>query len=120
MLIREGYRVVATPRSEEAFGLAASHAFDLAIAEISFHKRDGRYLVSRLRQARPDTPIVATTTYPVADVVTFAEKYAEALLSKAFAISELLAAVRTALQRRLECRQQARASSSADALPGVV
>jgi DNA-binding response OmpR family regulator len=120
VLTREGYRVTATPRSDEAFGLATSNSFDLAIADLGLRKRDGCYLVRRLRQARPDTPIVATTAYPAAEIVTFAEKHAEALLPKPFAIGELLTAVRTALQHRLACGQQTGASAAAaDALPAT-
>ncbi|HEM62676.1 MAG TPA: response regulator [Chloroflexi bacterium] len=101
VLTREGYGVTTTPRSEEALGLATSGRFDLAIADLGLRHRDGCRLVRKLRQLSPEIPIVATTAYPASEIVSFAEEHAEILLSKPFAIGELVGAVREVLQRQL-------------------
>lgn len=116
VLRKEGYRVTATPRSEEAVDLVCSRSFDLAITDLGLRKRDGCYVVRRLRQMSPKTPIVATTAYPASEIVSFAEEHAEALLPKPFAMGELLAAVHRALERRLGCDHEAGGSLVAAAM----
>lgn len=101
VLTREGYIVTATPRSDEAVGLATTRHFDLAIADLGLRRRDGCDLVHRLRQLSPAIPIVATTAYPAGDIVSFAEENTELLLPKPFGIGELLVAVEDTLQARL-------------------
>jgi DNA-binding response OmpR family regulator len=99
VLSREGYLVTATLRSEEAVGLASSRRFDLAVADLGLRRGDGRHLVRRLRQLSPETPIVATTAYPAAEIVSFAQEHADVLLPKPFGMGELVVAVSDLLQR---------------------
>ena len=100
VLRREGYSVIATLRGDEALDLMSSRCFDLAITDLGLRQADGCYLVRKIRQMRPETPIVAMTAYPANEVVSFAEEHAEAFLAKPFGISELLAVVRRALERQ--------------------
>jgi DNA-binding response OmpR family regulator len=117
VLAKAGYLVTATARSQEALGLASSRRFDLAIADVGLRRRDGHYLVHRLRELSPETPIVATTAYPAAEVVSFAEENAEILLPKPFAIGELLVAVQETLERRL--RGDGESDSRSSSLEGL-
>jgi DNA-binding response OmpR family regulator len=98
VLTKEGYQVMATPHSEDAVDLACAGTFDLAITDLGLRKKDGCYLVSKLKQVSPEIPIVATTAYPAKDIVAFAEENAQTLLPKPFAMKELLTAVRSALE----------------------
>jgi two-component system cell cycle sensor histidine kinase/response regulator CckA len=97
VLQREGYRVTVTRRKDEALQLVSNLGYDLAVTDLGIRKSDGRRLVSEIRRVSPGTPIVAMTAYPAAEIVTFAETHAEALLTKPFGIGELLSAVRRVL-----------------------
>lgn len=111
VLSREGYKVATAARSEEALGLVSTECFDLAIADIGLHRVDGRDLMRRIREASPETALVAMTGYPADEVIRFAQDNAQGYLEKPFALEELLAVVRRALEQGVSCAPEATAPS---------
>lgn len=101
VLSREGYVVATTTHGDEAVGLVSTGRFDLAIADIGVHRPDGRDLMMRIRQASPETALVAMMSYPASDVMRFARDYTDGYLEKPFALEDLLGVVRRALQNRV-------------------
>jgi DNA-binding response OmpR family regulator len=101
VLHREGYRVTTTRLCEEALNLVSTRSYDLAIADLELRRNDGCRLVTTLGRISPGIPIVAMTAYPASELVAFAEEHVDAFLIKPFGISELLAAVRRALDGRV-------------------
>lgn len=99
-LSREGYQVTTAARHEEALELASGATFDLAIADLGLHNGNGRRLVLEIKATSPETAVVSMAAYPAGEIEDFAEQHTEAFLAKPFDMSELLAAVRTALGRR--------------------
>lgn len=99
VLSREGYQVTTTARHEEALELLSGGTFDLAIAELGLHNGNGRRLVREIKEISPETAIVCMAAYPSGEIQDFAEEHTEAFLPKPFDMSELLAAVRSALGR---------------------
>ena len=99
VLSREGLQVTTTTRHEEALGLFSRGTFDLAIADLGLHNGNGRRLVQKIKEISPKTAIVSMAAYPAGEIQSFAEEHTAAFLAKPFELSELLAAVRSALGR---------------------
>jgi DNA-binding response OmpR family regulator len=112
VLSREGYEVATADRSEVALGLVSTEHYDLAIADIGLHRVDGRDLMRRIREASPQTALIAMTGYPADEVIRFAQDNAQGYLEKPFALEEFLAVVRRALENRVSCAPEAKATPS--------
>ena len=110
VLSREGYRVATAVHSDEALGLVSTECFDLAIADIGLHRLDGRDLMKRIREASPQTALVAMTGYPADEIISFAQDNTQGYLEKPFALEEFLAVVRRALENRVSCAPEAKAT----------
>ena len=118
VLTREGYEVTTTARHEEALELFSGGTFDLAIADLGLHNGNGRRLVQEIKEISPETAIVSMSAYPAGEIQGFAEEHTEAFLTKPFDLSELLAAVRSALGRgRVEESGPDRVFASRQGLP---
>jgi DNA-binding response OmpR family regulator len=101
VLDRAGYRSTGARTGEEALHLLATRTYDLAIADLELRRRDGCRLVTALRRASPETPIIAMTACPAEEVVGFAERNVDAFLVKPFGIGDLLKAVAGVLDSRV-------------------
>jgi len=112
VLSREGYRVATAVHSDEALGLVSTEHYDLAIADIGLHRLDGRDLMKRIREASPQTALVAMTGYPADEIISFAQDNTQGYLEKPFALEEFLAVVRRALENRVSCAPEAKAIPS--------
>ena len=95
-----GYQVTAHNRSEaalEAF-LASPQAFDLVLTDQSMPRLTGIQLATRLREVRPDLPIVLCTGYSMVIPPDRIQALGAAwLLSKPFSTGDLARIVRQAL-----------------------
>ena len=98
VLKREGYVVTTAARHEEALESFSRGTFDLAITDLGLHNGHGGHLVRKIKEISPRTAIVSMAAYPTAEIQRFAEEHTAAFLAKPFDISELLAAVRGALE----------------------
>lgn len=57
----EGYRVLAAVDGQEALALVDTAPIDLALVDLALPGMDGAELISVLRQAKPDIPIVVVS-----------------------------------------------------------
>ncbi len=62
-LLREGYEVVLAPDGMAALAEAERLPPDLLLTDLRMPRLDGGGLIRRLRQARPDLPVVVMTGY---------------------------------------------------------
>ena len=99
-LVENGYVVDCAENGEDGLHLAATGDYDLVILDIMLPERDGWSLLSELRRAGRQTPVLFLTARDsVQDRVKGLELGADDYLVKPFAFSELLARVRSILRR---------------------
>jgi two-component system OmpR family response regulator len=99
-LKEEGHNVSCTYNGRDGLFLAASEEFDLAIVDRMLPEMDGLTLVTALRAAKVETPVLVLTTMAgVDDRITGLNAGADDYLVKPFAFGELAARV-AALGRR--------------------
>ncbi|MBI3698009.1 MAG: heavy metal response regulator transcription factor [Acidobacteria bacterium] len=99
-LSEQGFIVDVAADGEEGLHLARHCRYDLLILDIMLPKQDGWAVLSDLRGARNQTPVlVLTARDAVQDRVKGLDLGADDYLVKPFAFSELLARIRTVLRR---------------------
>src|ERR1022692_4650796 len=100
--LREGgFTVEIAEDGESGLDLALTTSFDLLIVDVMLPKKDGWTVVAKVREAHKQTPILFLTARDsVRDRVKGLELGADDYLVKPFAFAELLARVRTLLDRK--------------------
>lgn len=102
VLKHNGYDVDAAGDGEAAFALASKHSYDICVFDIMMPKMDGITLVKKMRDAGDRTPVLfLTAKAEVDDRVNGLDAGADDYLTKPFAMSELLARIRS-MARRVE------------------
>ena len=102
-LVRKGYRVVTAANGVEALErLAEEQQIDLLISDVVMPEMDGPTLVGKVREARPDMPIVFMSGYAEEQLRRSISVPDFAFLPKPFSVSQLGEAVRDALARAEE------------------
>lgn len=99
-----GYKVTGIADSQQAWEIIqekTSH-FDLVVTDLTMPKISGREFIKRVRELRPDLPVILCTGYSE-EVQAEAEAAAgaDALLIKPFSMSEFSWTVRSVLERGL-------------------
>jgi two-component system copper resistance phosphate regulon response regulator CusR len=99
-LAESGFVVDVAEQGEEGLFLATTGEYDLIILDVMLPQRDGWSVLSELRRAGRQTPVLFLTARDaVQDRVKGLELGADDYLVKPFAFSELLARVRSVLRR---------------------
>jgi DNA-binding NtrC family response regulator len=99
-LEREGYAVHTVPGVEEALDILRDTAIDLVITDLRMPRIGGMELIRHVRENFKYTEVLVITGFPsVKSAVESIKLGAEEYLSKPFTEEELLAAVKTALQK---------------------
>jgi two-component system cell cycle sensor histidine kinase/response regulator CckA len=103
LLEAQGYEVVAVETPVEAIELAAATRFDLLATDVVMPEMDGGRLAARLRDDRPDLPVLFLSGYArdavLGDVLTAAHT---CFLQKPYSPDELAQAVRATLGDGIE------------------
>lgn len=101
VLRNAGFEVLEARDGTEALRLHQAHPFELVITDIVMPDKEGLELIRELRQARPETKIIATSgsEHPGTEVYLKIAKMlgAAEVLVKPFSEQELLAAVHQVL-----------------------
>ena len=99
-LSENGFVVDVAEEGEDGLRLACETLYDLIILDVMLPKMDGWSVISALRTAKRETPVlVLTARDAVQDRVKGLELGADDYLAKPFAFSELLARTRSILRR---------------------
>ncbi len=100
-LAKEGYEVVTVASAAEALAQLESGEFDVLLTDLRLGPGDGMELLERAQGSWPDTRVVIITGYAsIPSAVEAVKKGAFQYLAKPFAIEELRATVRRALEGR--------------------
>jgi len=100
ILNRAGIRVVTASNGVEAMRVFAKHQKDIAlvILDLTMPKMDGIETFKRLREKRPQLPVIIATAQSKADFVSKLQDASYSYLPKPYTGKELLAMVSTAVQ----------------------
>jgi len=100
LLGKDGYTVKLAEDGDEAVAMAEREDFDVVILDLKMPRMNGLDVLARLRQIRPNTPVVVITAHgstPVAHQAIAAGAYD--YFTKPFDIMELRIVVKRALER---------------------
>ena len=119
MLSRDGATVVWETDPRRALARAAEHPIDLAVLDVRMPELDGLELLRRLRERRPQLPVVIMTAFGSIDTAVLAiTSGAVDYVSKPMDVEEIRATVRRALGRQTET--QAELPEAGEELGGMV
>jgi CheY-like chemotaxis protein len=100
LLRRFGYTCLSAASGDQAITILDSGVLDLVVTDLHMPGTDGLAVARRAREKRPPVPVVLMTAYPMSD----SERQTRTdvgtiLISKPFANTDMLDAVRRALGR---------------------
>lgn len=99
-LMDQGFSVDVAQDGKKGLERASSGSYDVMIVDLMLPKVDGLQLIHHLRDAGNQTPVIILSAKAgVKDKVTGLETGADDYLAKPFALSELLARLRSLLRR---------------------
>lgn len=114
-LEEEKYTVEDAFDGEKGEQLALKNKYDLIILDIMLPKKDGIQILSAIRSSNIDVPVLMLTAKgAVEDRVNGLDTGADDYLVKPFAITELLARVRSLLRRKKDAEKSATTLTLAD------
>lgn len=114
-LEEEKYTVEDAFDGEKGEQLALKNNYDLIILDIMLPKKDGIQILSAIRSSNIDVPVLMLTAKgTVEDRVNGLDTGADDYLVKPFAITELLARVRSLLRRKKDAEKSATTLTLAD------
>jgi CheY-like chemotaxis protein len=99
-LTQEGFRVAVSPDGQEALETASRKKFAALLTDLRMPRLDGVALVRRLRENRPELPVVVMTGFAPADWRSALQHEGEGpliLLDKPIRLTNLLSALRQVL-----------------------
>jgi DNA-binding response OmpR family regulator len=91
-LEEEGYEVVIATTGKEALEVFAKEKFDIVTLDILMPDIDGISLLRKMKEQRPDMPIIMSTAYDYRD--DFAVWASEAYIVKSSDLSELKSTIK--------------------------
>jgi two-component system copper resistance phosphate regulon response regulator CusR len=99
-IVEAGFTVDVANRGDDGLHLAATGDYDLVVLDVMLPGRDGWSVITELRAAGRETPVLFLTAMDaIPDRVRGLELGADDYLVKPFAFSEFLARVRSVLRR---------------------
>ncbi|HXU16836.1 MAG TPA: response regulator transcription factor [Terriglobales bacterium] len=101
VLEAHGYRVVTASTGQEAFTFAESMHFDAVILDFNMPEISGGEIAERLRRELPHLKIIMLSGYPE-DVSPEIQGLMDAFVCKGGSPNELLQAIRTALDGKVQ------------------
>ncbi len=101
LLTLEGFHVESAPEGRSGMDQLASSEYDLLLLDLSLPGESGMDLLPRIKQLRPDLPVIMITAYgTVGNVVEALRNGADNFVQKPWDNEKLLADIRTAIARQ--------------------
>lgn len=97
-LLERGYRVIAAEDGKSALESIRNRTFQAAIVDIKLPEANGLSIVRRMKEVKPDVPVIVVTAYPSEEVK--AEAYAigaVAFMEKPFKVTRIAAELKKAM-----------------------
>ncbi len=119
MLQRAGYSVVSASDGNAALSMVAKHRPAAVITDLKMPEMDGLELLTRLKQADDQLPVVLMTAYgSVNDAVSAMKQGAFDFIQKPFEGDQLVMVIRRAVEHNRLVRENAALRTVTNALPG--
>jgi two-component system, NtrC family, response regulator AtoC len=100
-LVAHGFETMTAESADGALALLGSERIDLVISDLRMPDLSGRDLLHRIRQTRPDIPVIIMTAYAsVRDAVALVKEGAFDYVAKPFEIDDVFTIIERALHMR--------------------
>jgi len=101
VLQKDGHQVASASTGLEALALVRSEHFDLVLTDLKMEGLDGLELLSRIKEACPETAVILITGYATVETAVNAMKTGACdYIAKPFQLEELRAAVARSLEKK--------------------
>ena len=96
----EGFEPVVVPSADKALETMKNENFALLLIDVKMPKKDGMYLMGKIKEQWPDIPIVLMSGYYTAETIKEAIKMGAAtFIAKPFEPDELVKTVRKIIEK---------------------
>lgn len=96
----EGFEVSLVSSADKALQAMKGEDYTLLLVDVKMPKHDGMYLLQRVREQRPDLPIIVMSGYYTTDTIKEAiEMGAMTFIAKPFEPDELVKTVRRVIEK---------------------
>ena len=103
LLKKEGHEVVCAEDGQEAYSRFQEGPVDLVVSDIKMPKVDGLELLRKIKERRPNLPVIMVTAYASPEDAILAMKAgAYDYLTKPFKLEEIKSVIRNALEQTAE------------------
>jgi len=96
----EGFEAVLVPSADKALEAMKNDNFDLLLIDVKMPKKDGMYLMRKIKEQWPDTPIIVMSGYYTTETIQEAIRMGAAtFIAKPFEPDELVKIVRQVIEK---------------------
>ena len=100
LLKKEGHEVLCAPDGQEALSRFQDNPVDLVITDIKMPRMDGLDLLRKMKEQRPNLPVIMVTAYASPeDAISAMKSGAYDYLTKPFKLEEIKSVIRNALEQ---------------------
>jgi DNA-binding NtrC family response regulator len=96
----DGFEAQFAPNADKALEAISNTGFDLLLIDVKMPKKDGMYLMRKIKQQWPDMPIIVMSGYYTTDTIQEAMSMGAAtFIAKPFEPDELVETVRKVIAK---------------------
>ena len=96
----EGFEAVLVPSADKALEAMKNDNFDLLLIDVKMPKKDGMYLMRKIKEQWPDIPIIVMSGYYTTETIQEAIRMGAAtFIAKPFEPDELIKIVRQVIEK---------------------
>ena len=96
----EGYEAILVPSADKALEAMKNNDFDLLLIDVKMPKKDGMYLMRKIKEKWPDIPIIVMSGYYTTETIQEAIRMGAAtFIAKPFEPDELVKIVRQVIEK---------------------
>jgi len=96
----EGFEALLVPSADKALDAMKNDNFDLLLVDVKMPKKDGMYLMRKIKEQWPDIPIIVMSGYYTTETIQEAIRMGAAtFIAKPFEPDELVKIVRQVIEK---------------------